>query len=90
MNLFLIAIDDDNEPDKVHELVSKHYAHTHYRLSKLTWVVASKAGSPAEIRQELNIHGQQPSVSGMVVGISEYDGYTSRSLWQLMREWQVS
>ena len=59
MNLFFVALDDDNDsPDEVNTRVSEHYKDTSYRLSKLTWVIAAAAASPAEICQKLGIDKQ--------------------------------
>ena len=90
MNLFLVALDDDNsDPDVVDTAISEHYEDTHFRLSHLTWVVASQE-APAEIGSKLGIDARVPegrAVSGMVALIEDYSGYASKSLWQVMRRW---
>ena len=92
MNLFLVALDDDNDsPDAVSALVSEHYKGANYRLSALTWVIAA-ATSPAEICQNLGIDKQaagKKQVTGVVALIKDYGGYADKSLWQLMRGWLV-
>lgn len=94
MNLFFVALDDDNDsPDKVNALVSKHYKDTSYRLSELTWVIATDAASLAEICQKLGIDKQtaeEQQVTGVVALINDYGGYADKSLWQLMRRWLAS
>lgn len=89
MNLFLIAIDDDNEPDSVHEIVSKKYPETNFRLSKLTWIVASDATSAASIRQNIGINAEI-FITGIVASIDDYSGYASKDLWRLVADWEQS
>ena len=94
MNLFLVALDDDNDsPDEVNTLVSEHYKDTSYRLSELTWVIANDAASPAEICQKLGIDKQsakEQQATGVVALIDDYSGYADKGLWQLMRGWLAS
>ena len=94
MDLFFVALDDDNDsPDKVNTLVSEHYKDTSYRLSELTWVIATDAASPAEICQKLGIDKQiaeEQQATGVVALIDDYSGYADKSLWQLMRRWLAS
>ena len=94
MNLFLVALDDDNaSPDEVNTRVSEHYKSTSYRLSKLTWVIANGAASPVEICQKLGIDKQsatEQQATGVVALINDYSGYADKGLWQLMRGWQAS
>ena len=86
MNLFLIAIDNDNDPDKVHENVSQKYPEKHFRLSELTWIVASEATSSAEIRQNFGMDSKT-LVTGVVVPFHDYSGYASTDLWRLAADW---
>ena len=94
MNLFLVALDDDNElPDEVDARVSKHYKDANYRLSQLAWVVASDAASPAEVCRKLGIAkqtAQERPATGAVALIEDYSGYADKGLWQLMEGWSVS
>ena len=94
MNLFFVALDDDNDsPDEVNTRVSEHYKDTSYRLSKLTWVIAAAAASPAEICQKLGIDKQtaaEQQATGVVALINDYSGYADKSLWQLMGGWSAS
>ena len=94
MNIFFVALDDDNDsPDKVDALVSEHYKGTSYRLSKLTWVIATDAASPAEICQKLGIDKQaaaEKQATGVVALINDYSGYADKGLWQLIRGWLAS
>ena len=94
MNLFLVALDDDNDsPNEVNTLVLEHYKGTSYRLSELTWVIATDAASPAELCQRLGISNQaaeEQQATGVVVLIDDYSGYADKGLWQLMRGWLAS
>lgn len=94
MKLFFVALDDDNDsPEAVHALVSKHYGDTNYRVSTLTWVVAADAASPAEVCRKLGFEEQaagEQQASGVVALIDDYSGYADKSLWQLMRGWLAS
>ena len=82
MNLFFVALDDDNDsPDTVRTLVSEHYKDANYRLSALTWVIAADA-SPAEICQNLGIDKQaagKKQATGVVALINDYSGYAIRA-----------
>lgn len=94
MDIFFVALDDDNDsPDEVNNRVSEHYKDTSYRLSELTWVIATDAASPAEICQKLGIVKQttgEQQATGVVALINDYSGYADKSLWQLMRGWLAS
>jgi len=91
MNLFFVALDDDNPPDKVKNLVSEHYEHTNYQLSQLTWVIGSDATNPGEICRNLGINKteSQPA-TGVVALIGDYSGYADKNLWDLMSRWSAS
>ena len=94
MNLFFVALDDDNDsPDAVNIRISENYKNTSYRLSELTWVIATDAASPAEICQKLDIGKQTAEeqwATGVVALINDYGGYADKNLWDLMRGWSAS
>ena len=84
MNCFLIALRPDSKVGEsaIHGTFPDH----HILIQEGLWAVAGTQSTCADVCKDLEIGS--PEGIGVVVKITEYNGFAERTLWERLNEWE--
>ncbi len=87
MNCFLIALPPDGSVTE--SVVSKTFGERRHKIQEGVWVVAGQCETCADVNEKIGIGIQDnPASTGVVVKLSEYNGFAPRSLWEKLAAWE--
>ena len=84
MNCFLVALPPDG---KVGEpAIREAFPNRHILIQDGLWAVAGTQSTCADVCSDLKIG--QPEGIGVVVKMTEYNGFAQRTVWERLNEWE--
>ena len=84
MNCFLIALRPDSKVGE--SAIQGAFPDRHILIQEGLWAVAGAQSTCADVCKDLQIG--QPEGIGVVVKITEYNGFAERTLWERLNEWE--
>ena len=70
-------------------VITKKFPNHYEVVENCVWIVASKKHrTTVSVCKSLGLDGTDDSKAGIVFELNEYNGYFSRSLWEILRSWE--